>query len=289
MATDRNTSYVSTEIMGGLGNQLFQIANVIAYKHLIDENKEIIFKYEESLYNHFNLPRKTYWHSLFKNQFNVINENEYNQINFFPIHERVWHKNVVNTYIKVPFSIQFKGYFQSFRYFDENIRKIMRDYIYSNEELLAKTKDLYEEIKQSLDVTNDDDLISVHIRRTDYVLSSDQHYNLQFDYYKQALEIANIKKIVVFSDDIQWCRDNFNKDIYNYDKIHFIDINDVAIEFLLLSLFKNNIIANSTFSLWASYISNHKNKIIIAPKQWLGKAVNVDWSEIYHEYITDII
>lgn len=289
MATDKNTSYVSTEIMGGLGNQLFQIANVIAYKHLIDNNKEIIFKYEDNLHNNFNLPRKTYWNSLFKNQFNVINDNEYNQINFFPIHERVWHKNFINTYMKVPFNIQFRGYFQSFRYYDENIRKTMRDYIYSNKELLAKAKDLYKEIKQSLDVTNDDELISVHIRRTDYVLSSDQHYNLPIDYYKQALETANIKKIVVFSDDIEWCRNNFNRDIYNYDKIHYVDINDVAIEFLLMSLFKNNIIANSTFSLWASYISDYNDKMIIAPKQWLAIKLNVDHSEIYHEYITDII
>lgn len=282
-------SYVSTEIMGGLGNQLFQIANVIIYKNFIDENKEIIFKYEDDLYNHFNLPRKTFWHSLFKNQFNVINGDDYNQINFIPSQERISYKNFMNSYIKVPFNIKFNGYFQSFKAYDENIRKIMRGHIYSNDELVTKAKELYEEIKKSFEITNDDDLISVHIRRTDYILSSDYHYNLQFDYYKKALEKANIKNIVVFSDDIEWCKNNFNRDIYNYNKIYFIDINDVAIEFLLMSLFKNNIIANSTFSLWASYISDYENKIIIAPKQWVGKKVNADWSEIYHKYVTDII
>jgi len=288
MATDRNTSYVSTEIMGGLGNQLFQIANVITYKTLIDENKEIVFKYEEDLYNNFNLPRKTFWHSLFKNQFNVLKADEYNQINFIPSYERILYKNLMNTYIKVPFNIQFNGYYQSFRSYNNDIRNIMRRHIYSNDELVTKAKVLYEEIKRSLN-SNDDDLISVHIRRTDYILSSDHHYNLQLDYYKKALETANIKKVVVFSDDIQWCKDNINREIYNYDDIYFIDINDVAIEFLLMSLFKNNIIANSTFSLWASYISDYENKIIIAPKKWVGIKVNADYSEIYHEYITNII
>lgn len=288
MATDRNTSYVSTEIMGGLGNQLFQIANVIIYKTLIDENKEIVFKYEDDLYNNFNLPRKTFWHSLFKNQFNVLKANEYNQINFIPSYERISYKNLMNSYVKVPFNIQFNGYYQSFRSYNNDIRNIMRRHIYSNDELVTKAKELYEEIKRSLN-SNDDDLISVHIRRTDYILSSDHHYNLQLDYYKKALETANIKKVVVFSDDIQWCKDNINREIYNYDDIYFIDINNVAIEFLLMSLFKNNIIANSTFSLWASYISDYENKIIIAPKKWVGIKVNDDYSEIYHEYITNII
>lgn len=288
MDTNINTSYVSTEIMGGLGNQLFQIANVIIYKYLIDENKEIVFKYEDNLYNHFNLPRKTYWHTLFKNQFKVLNDDEYNQINFVLFEEKIGFKNLLHFYKKTPFNIKFNGYFQSFRHYDENIRKIMRGFIYSNEELLKKARDLYKEIKDFLE-TDDDNLISIHIRRTDYILSSEQHYNLQLDYYKKALDIANVKKLVVFSDDIQWCRDNFTKDIYNYDKIYFVDVNDVAIEFLLMSLCKNNIIANSTFSLWASYISDYKNKIVIAPKQWLAKEINVDYSEIYHEYITDII
>ena len=98
MATDKNKSYVSTEIMGGLGNQLFQIANVIAYKYLIDENKEIVFKYQEDLYNHFNLPRKTYWNSLFKNQFNVISDDEYNKINFMSIEEKIGFKNLISFY-----------------------------------------------------------------------------------------------------------------------------------------------------------------------------------------------
>lgn len=283
------STYVSNEIMGGLGNQLFQIANAIVYKTFIDKNKEIVFKYQEDLYNHFKFPRKTYWNTLFKNQFNVLNENEYNQITFSVFQEQVNYKNLVNFYKKTPLNIKFNGYFQSFRAYDENIRKIMRGYIYSNEELFKKANDSYEKIKSLLEVTNDDDMISIHIRRTDYVLNIEHDYCLPFDYYSQALEIAQKKKIVVFSDDIDWCRENFNKDIYNYDKIYFVDINDVAIEFILMSLFKHNIIANSTFSLWASYISDYDNKIVIAPKQWLAKKLNIDHSEIYHEFITDII
>lgn len=287
MDNEKN-DYISCEIMGGLGNQLFQIANVIIYKELIDENKEIVFKYEENLYNHYNIPRNTYWHSLFKNQFNVLKEDEYNKISFMNINEIVGIKSLLNTYVKCPFNIKFNGYFQSFRPYDEKIRTIMRNYIYSNKELVQKAQYLYDEIKTKMNA-NDDSIISIHFRRTDYILSSDHHYNLQLDYYKQALEIAEKRKAVIFSDDIQWCKDNFSKDVYGLDDIYFVDINDTVIEFLLMSMFKNNIIANSTFSLWASYISDYKDKIIIAPRNWFVKEKATDWSEIYHEYITDII
>ena len=65
-------SYISTNIQGGLGNQLFQIANLLIYYNKINEKKEIIFKYEEKLDNFFNLERKTFWNSLFLNQFKLL-------------------------------------------------------------------------------------------------------------------------------------------------------------------------------------------------------------------------
>ena len=40
-------SYISTNIQGGLGNQLFQIANLLIYYNKINEKKEIIFEYNK--------------------------------------------------------------------------------------------------------------------------------------------------------------------------------------------------------------------------------------------------
>ena len=96
MATDRNTSYVSTEIMGGLGNQLFQIANLLLYNNYLNEKKIIIFKNEDNLFNYFNLPRKTFWNSLFLNQFKILEDNDYNQIKFAIISEKENHKKENN-------------------------------------------------------------------------------------------------------------------------------------------------------------------------------------------------
>ena len=57
----------------------------------------------------------------------------------------------------------------------------------------------------------------------------------------------------------------FEKKVFLY----FVDINNVEIEFILLSFIKHNIISNSTFSLMASYISYYDTKktIIAKPKE----------------------
>lgn len=277
--------YISINIIGGLGNQLFQIATVLLYNNHLNEKKEIIFINEENLDNYFNLPRKTLWNSLLLNQFKIIDKDEFDIINFSIINEKESHKNLIEPFPTCFFNIYFKGYFQSFKYYDDNLRKQLQTLIYSNKTLVNIANNKYQEIKDFFK-SNDDNLISMHIRRTDYIYSSEYHNVLQMDYYNEALNLINNnqdKKIVVFSDDIEWCKLNLNKDYY------FIDINNVEIEFLLMSLFKNNIIANSTFSLWASYISPYDNKTIIAPKKWYAEKGPKEWSEIYHRYITYII
>jgi hypothetical protein len=109
--------------------------------------------------------------------------------------------------------------------------------------------------------------------------------------------IANKKNVVIFSDDIEWCINNFNvyankEGLYN---VYFISDKifkenelyiKTDIEFILMSMFKNNIIANSYFSLWASFISYYKTKIIIAPKRWYSCDGYKEYDEVYHKYIT---
>jgi hypothetical protein len=164
----------------------------------------------------------------------------------------------------------------------------MTNYIYSNEDLMYRAYEEYNKIKATFNA-EDDDMVSVHVRRTDFLYLSHYHNPQDLDYYKRALETANKKHVVVFSDDIEWCRQNINTSLYPYQNIHFVDINDVAIEFILMSMFKHNIIASSTYSLWASFISHYENKIVVAPKTWYGATGHHDCAEIYHKYITHII
>lgn len=278
--------YISVNITGGLGNHMFQIAAVLIYnKHLVDK-KQIVFRYEEDLHNTHNLPRKTFWHNLLKDQFVVLSPSEYDKINFIEIYEAHAHENMHAPFPVCPPSIVFKGYFQSFKYMDNDIRQSMINMIYSNAELVSKVAEKYAEIKCALGTENDDEIVSMHIRRTDFIYLQTFNYILQLDYYREALKIAGKKKIVVFSDDIAWCKANVTRDLYEYDDIYFVDLNNVEQEFLLMSMCKHNIIANSTYSLWASFLSKHDNKIIIAPNNWYGPTGPQKWEPVYHKYIT---
>lgn len=288
--------YTSIEIVGGLGNQLSQIAFILHFLKFSKQKgkaRNLVFKYEDNLENKFRLPRKTFWNTLFKDQFNVMQEHDFKQITFDQEHKQGTHHKFETLPYDTNKNIIFKGYFQSFKYIDDDIREQMINYIYSNEDLMYKAYDKYNEIKRYFgDDTQDDDMISVHIRRTDYCWDAQYHYNLYLDYYREALQLANKKYIVVFSDDIEWCRNNIAKNLYQYEGIYFVDnksTHSVELDFMLLTMFQHNIIANSTFSLWASYLSSYKNKIVIAPKSWNGPAGPQDWSEIYHDRISCII
>jgi len=166
----------------------------------------------------------------------------------------------------------------------------MIEYIYSNKEIVGKVEKIYNNIKKNFECY-DSEMVSLHFRRTDYIYEEDWICNLaeDFNYYKDALNIVNKKYLVIFSDDIEWCKTYMNNNFNEYKNIYFVQENDVAIEFLLMSMFQHNIIANSTFSIWASFISKKNNKIIIAPKNWYSKNGSKKWQEIYHKYITHII
>lgn len=254
-------SYVSCELLGCLGDQLYQIANVIEYAS--NYNKIPIFK---------NIDFKKVWSTAFFNVLNVLNENEYNNLEFINVYENHFQLLKPIDYINTDKNIKFRGYFQSFKHLSENTRIYMRDLLYYNKDIFIQAYDIYNKIKIFMDNCEDDDMISLHIKRNDMQISSNLNKVQTIeDYYLPAYKLANKKYIIVFSDDIEWCKKNITTSIFTGSKIYFIDINNNSIEFILLSLFKNNIISNSTFSLWASYISFYETKkIIISPSIWFS-------------------
>lgn len=282
-------TYISIEIIGGLGNHLFQIAFLHYFKMNSKSKRDLIFKYEKECYNAFSLTRKTFWDSLFQNQFNILHNIDDIDFNII-YYEKNNHKFDNNLPLNIEKNILFRGYFQSFEYINDKLREDLIHIIYSNEDLMYKAYEEYNKIKVFFgENTEDDDIVSLHFRRTDYTKVPDFHKNLSMDYYRNALNIIKRKYLVIFSDDIDWCKLNIDSKLYNYDNIYFVEFGNVEIEFLVMSMIKHNIIANSTFSLWASFISSYNDKIIVAPKQWYGQKGSQEWNEIYHKYITNII
>ncbi len=128
-----------------------------------------------------------------------------------------------------------------------------------------KSKEILEVIKRAESVV-------IHVRRGDYLQGSNQdiYANCDLQYYKAAMQLIKQKVdnpvFFVFSNDIEWCKEHLQEEHIHFvdDKYSESDIND----FELMRSCKHFIIANSTFSWWASWLADNTNKIVIAPKVW---------------------
>ena len=114
----------------------------------------------------------------------------------------------------------------------------------------------------------------LHVRRTDYLNLPDYHKNLENSYYKEAIKVLGTKSVIIFSDDANWCKENYKYFVPNTVNIRFAcDICKSDIDELdLMMNCGSAIIANSTFSWWGAYLGAYqRGGNVIAPKDWFGK------------------
>jgi hypothetical protein len=108
----------------------------------------------------------------------------------------------------------------------------------------------------------------------------DHHPPCSFNYYNNAIEELRIlnKNIiyVIFSDDVEWCKTEFSDPDYIIS-----DLENPYTEMCAMSLCDHNIIANSSFSWWGAWLNVNPDKIVIAPSNWFGSAMNKDTSDVY--------
>ena len=115
-------------------------------------------------------------------------------------------------------------------------------------------------------ITSVDNPIALHVRRGDYVKNSANHPPCSLEYYQKGLEqFDSDRNVIVFSDDPEWCNENFTD-----DRFLISENTDNRVDLCLMSLCNDFIIANSTFSWWGAWLSTNKNKKVIAPIQWFG-------------------
>ena len=107
---------------------------------------------------------------------------------------------------------------------------------------------------------------SVHIRRGDYIrrekIGSNQFVIPGVKYYKNALKICQSDKVIIFSDDVEWCRRKFKCENVIFSK----DNEDLSLT--AMTMCRNNILSASTFGWWGAYLNIHKDKKVVAPKTW---------------------
>lgn len=241
---------VTTVLQGGLGNQMFQIA--AAYSYSISNNAD--FKIYEDLYipcHHPNL-------ELYKDNIYSNLKFEKCDSSFIRYNERSFCFNEIP---KINDNVALYGYFQSEKYFSEHAKQIKN--------LFDFKSDIISKYNNKLKTKN----CSIHIRRGDYLNLQHCHPNQTLEYYKKAVSLFDDDTLFfVFSNDIDWCKKEINKNSIGANNLVFIDGNSCQEDLLLMSKCQNNIIANSSFSWWASWLNNNELKKIIYPKNWFTES-----------------
>lgn len=149
-----------------------------------------------------------------------------------------------------------------------------------------------DEIREKLEsdygnLLKDTSLVSVHVRRGDYLKLPHRHPFVGKEYLKNA--IAKFKavpgaKFMVCSDDIPWCRRFFNSKSFPNTQFYFSDGVSVLEDlFLMRSCKGGHICSNSTFSWWGAYGSSSPQPMTIFPSMWYGFAVHEDWRGLYFD------
>lgn len=270
---------IIASISGGLGNQMFQYA--IA-KSMAQKNKDI-FKLDISFYSTQTL--RKYELNLFNIQEDKATQKECGLLRgrvelLFKIAKKLnLPCNRPVTYVREKKSAVFDeeiyglqgdiyldGFWQNEKYFIDIREHLIKDFT-PKQRISAEARSYLKGIEN----TNS---VSMHIRRGDYV--ADKHTNsvhgvCGIEYYKRAIEYV-VKKVsnptfYIFSDDIPWCKENFN---FLEEKIFVDDTRSAIDDLVLMKHCNHNIIANSSFSWWAAWLNQNDDKTVIAPILWWG-------------------
>lgn len=259
---------ITVRVNGGLGNQMFQYATAraLATKYHTDLILDIN-EFDRYELRNFELDK-------FKIRASIVNKNYlvkkiFKKLNLtklvpnYYLEKSLKYDSELNNCTK---NAYLEGYFQNERYF-----KLIRDELLVDFIIKDSLSSYTHELKNLIE--NSKNSVSLHIRRGDYISNNQTnstHGTCSLEYYDKAIgyiknQIGDLK-IFVFSDDVEWSKENLK-----YDNIYFVEADKNKIpheDIYLMSLCNHNIIANSSFSWWGAWLNNNNEKIVIAPKRW---------------------
>lgn len=280
---------VITNLIGGLGNQMFQYAagRALSLQHHDSLLLDISGFANYALHQGFELER------IFNCTAEIATESDVRSIlswQYLPTIRRVVSRSGMDVFRRkglilepyfhywqgikdVPHNCFLVGYWQSEKYF-KNVASVIRHEFTFKLQLTNQNADIAEQVGKV-------NAVSLHVRRGDYANNpntSATHGLCSLEYYQAAIKYITERVeqpvFFIFSDDVEWVKENLkmnfpcqyvahNKGVESY--------NDMR----LMSLCKHHIIANSTFSWWGAWLNSNAEKIVIAPKRWFVNTTDV--------------
>lgn len=257
---------LSVNIMGGLGNQLFQVAAGWAHarrtgsRFHLPHNKEPDGRpmYLDSVLHRFRhfctpiRPMPSWWEPA---------------------------ATVFSTPPQPPsVGLQMRGYFQSPAYFAEYATEI-RSLFQSSPSVQKEIEHKYAFLLEQMDR-----VVVVHARRGDYcatVKSHEYHGPLPSAYYSKAMQqFPKDTLFLLVSDEPLWWMQVI-QEIPELQQSHFHILmeSDEVLTFGLLQRFQKFILANSSFSWWAAWMADAPT--VIAPAKWFGPTGPSEYKDLY--------
>ncbi len=255
---------ITTRLMGGLGNQLFQYAagRVLAKKHKTTLRLDTSFLAQQNK----NITHRSYELTPFALRIDRLENCEPGE------QDKVIEEEGLaspEAFMASPPNSFLIGYWQG-RFYIEKIKDELLETIKPRKTLSPTSQQILTKIKKT-------NAVFVHIRRGDYAnLSSATRFHglLPMDYYQRAINemLHQVKdpSFFIFSDDPKWVKENLA--IANHDTVYVTHNQGKNSwqDLILMSHCQHAIIANSSFSFLAAYLLQlrHAKANIVAPREW---------------------
>ena len=276
-------------IIGGLGNQMFQYAFAYALQMRNPEEQVLI---DTSIFRGYHLHNGFELDRLFGLRLPVAGKEDLCRVTryipYYPLSRLV--RKIMpplkTVYLDPEYlsfdpaamtqsgDVYYDGYWQTEKYFWD-IRDTVLDLFTFKDVLRPYSAELAERISGT-------DSVAIHVRREDYTQASNYRGICDFDYYDRA--ISKAKEFVqdpcffVFSDDPLWCKRNLSPMLGAAETV-FVEGNtgvNSSDDMRLMSVARCNILANSSFSWWAAYLNRRGDKLAIVPPKWVNEVESRD-------------
>jgi len=269
---------LTCNLMGGLGNQLFQIFATISYA--IKSYVSFAFLNVETLGGGgATTQRHTYWNSLF-HKLSPFLKNSFPQLKY--VNENGFQYNSFNPQFFMGNDSCLNGYFQSYKYFQEYYNQI-----YSLLDIAKQKRDVLkkiEEINSLMNASFFNNTISLHFRMGDYKKIQHVHPIMTVNYYTRCLQFIQQKLPNERFNILYFCEDEDVNDVSKiieqlssrFPQYAFVRASNLLADWeqlLLMSCCTHNIIANSSFSWWGAGLNSNVEKIVCYPSVWFGPTV----------------
>lgn len=284
-------------IMGGLGNQMFEYAFALSLKERFPDEEIMI-------------DTSHYGHIFFKHYKGANLHNGFEIHKVFPNANlkvaKPWHLMKVTWYMPnyvlsrivrrlLParkgeiiqtvndFFAHREEYYQDGNHYYEGIWESVRNYIPIREKIQhvyahPEPNSVNKRYIAEMELSNS---VGVHIRRGDYLTVPEFMGITDLDYYERAIkEILSDGQehiFYIFSNDIKWCEENITPLCEGHKVIMVRENtgNNSCWDMFLMTHCKDLIIANSSFSWWGAFLNKHNGRVI-APQKWFNRDVEFD-------------